>query len=760
MKRTRPWITLAALLALASCAQPDGAAAPPISEAAPYAGPQGAPPAEQKPRDLSLGRIGAAGPAGAPAAADPAVAQDVEDVTGGTESQLRGRPTKRMILGDSQDDAPARQPAAPRLEAPKVAFREVADEITVLEPPAALKEARLQKPMAKAFEKLKEVTLEEKAEAKIEDEEVPAREADKREKNDRSRGPANGKWAQHAQGGENVDDLLGSLDGAQGEAESARRRAEEPADRGEMEGGDHEQFGRDVGKSKHKGDEGRWTRDGLTRPAPDTSLLDDGWFALQHTTEKPASFLPRVFYFENTYQGRSAAFLERQRRLDAAYGGLDRPYTLASLPPQAVDPPEDKGLSLSVALDRPWIDQPGKVNLQVTLQGSSRFGWRRPPLDVAVVVDGDAAAQQPEQVAAALQRLLDTLGPQDRLGVVLAGPPPTVLAEVGDLRTTRQALGRLSGHVDVTEAGLAEGMLLAGRLLQVAGQGQARVPGSQIVLLLADRPPEGTDAIEAAHALTVQGATTSVIELDGGWSWWAVANAGHGNLHRVEDDNVAAAVDEELARISQVIARLLRVNIRLAPGVEAIRVLGSRVLDAEEVRQVKAREVATDRQLSASLGVKADRGDDDDGIQTVIPFFYGGDAHVIAVELWVDKPGPVAEITLRYKDMVALENATARASVRMGAVPRPTTGAELSVRRNVRGFLLAEALDRAGRLVARGDLSGARDLLLATEATAGQDAALLSGFRRALDRGDTPQALLSEALDYAGQRRISHVALR
>ncbi len=492
-------------------------------------------------------------------------------------------------------------------------------------------------------------------------------------------------------------------------------------------------------------------------PRTDTGLLDDGWIA--DAPEKPAAFLPSMFYFENTYLGRSAHFIERLRRLDAAWGA-QAPYRLASLPPQGVDPPDDKGLSLSVALDRTSIEQPGKVHLQVTLQGSSRFGWRRPPLDVAVVIDAGAAQRRPEQVVGALQRLLATLGPQDRLGVVLAGEPPVVLADVGDLRETRRTLGRLDGRMFSGPLGLRAAIHTAGERLQAASQGQARVPGAQTVLVIVDGD-EGADlAVGAAHQLTVQGATTSVIELGGQWAWWPVANAGHGNLHRVEGGDVAAAVDAELARISQVIARLLRVNIRLAPNVHAVRVLGSRVLEAEEVRRVKAREEATDRQLSATLGVKADRGDDDDGIQTVIPFFYGGDAHVIAVELWVEKPGPVAEISLKYKDMVALQNATAQAGARIGGVAKPTTQAEIAVRRNVRGFLVAEALDEAGRMVARGDPRSAFDLLSRTEAGAGSDAALLAGFRQALTRPQVNPQVLSEALDFAGQRRISHVALR
>jgi hypothetical protein len=508
---------------------------------------------------------------------------------------------------------------------------------------------------------------------------------------------------------------------------------------------------------ERRGQRHRWTVTRGPEPVDPWQVADDTWLQRPQLLQKPQKTLPRMFYFENTYLGRTAAFQERLRRLTSVLGS-QRMAARNTLPPQKLDPPSDAGLSVTTSLDRTQLNAPGRVILQVALQGSHRYGWRRPPLDMAVVLDPGAVARSPEQVRQALDHLMTSLGPKDRLGVVLGTNPPLQLFELQDVRSARQALEQFKGRWKTDGADVALGMRLAGAMLLTASVKQARVPGSQTLLVLTQNSPQHAAAATVAHELTVQGAVTSVIDLGRDWQWWSVANAGHGQLYAGQ--SVTAAVDAELERVSKVVARLLRVNIKLADGVEAVRVLGSRMLADDEVKAVKAREVATDLQISKTMGVKANRGDDDDGIQTVIPFFYGGDAHVILVELWVDPPRrgmPVAEVTLKYKDMVALSNATARSQVSLSSLPQATTPAELLVRRNVRGFELAESLGKASVMVGRGELARARTILNQAVAAGGADQALLADLRALIDRG-LDASVKQAALAFAGQRRISHVA--
>lgn len=505
-----------------------------------------------------------------------------------------------------------------------------------------------------------------------------------------------------------------------------------------------------------KTDPAQFAAQGARRALPDRldlSLL--GTSTTQSTVAEapPTRFLPRMCYFENTYLGGNAAWQEQLRRVQSALGHL-RPLRYARLDAQAFDPPTDAGMALTASLDHAGLQQPGRVVLQVGLQGSQRFGWRRPPLDVVLVVDGPVT----DLTAAAAKTLLARLSPRDRLGVVEAGRA-TPIAAVADLRTTRDLLVDHTARAPGGDAAtLVRAMDQAGTLLKQAASDAARIPGSQTVIVLTrDQPRHAQAARAAAHRLQTQGAVVSVIDLganvDAGW--WAVANAGHGNFHRAAAPALGEAFDAELATLSKVVARLLRVNVRLGPHTEGIRVIGSRVLGQQEVKAVKAREKATDRNLSKTMGLKADRGEDDDGIQTVIPYFYGGDSHVILVELWVD-PGKaslesaVAEITLKYKDMVNLSNATARAAVFLDRRPKPDARAQRLVKQNVDGFAFAEALDRAAQQAGQGRWPAVKQTLRNHAHTA-RDRKVVAAFEALI--GERSPAQMQQALALASQQR-------
>ncbi|MEZ4267097.1 MAG: VWA domain-containing protein [Myxococcota bacterium] len=486
--------------------------------------------------------------------------------------------------------------------------------------------------------------------------------------------------------------------------------------------------------------------------------------------QKPERFLPRMAYFENTYLGGNAAHQQMVRQIERDLRGVDKPWQEAYAAAQPFDPPSEQALGLSATLDRRWVDGEGPVYLQVGIQGSRRYGWRRPPLDVVLVVDGPALAAGTQATDELVGALLRSLGPQDRLGIVVAGERVAVLSEIEPVKGLRAVLAerlqRLSSTRGSSPASLERAIDVAGGLLQTAAQAQARVPGSQVTLVaVAGDAPDGPEraqrAAAAAHRLTLQGAMTSIVELGTASEgpYWQVASAGHGNYHRAAAGEERDVVTTELELLSKVVARLLRINIRLAPGSSAVRILGSRVLGAEQVRQVKAREVATDRNLSRTLGVTADRGEDDDGLQTVIPYYYGGDSHVILVELWVDGPGAVADVTLRYKDMVTLDNATSRASVSLAATPRPALPEQLLVRRNLQGFALADALRGASAALARHDTGGAMTQLnLANRFARGEaDAEVISGFSNLVrDSAGDPEAAepVWRAMGVAARQRV------
>ena len=162
-------------------------------------------------------------------------------------------------------------------------------------------------------------------------------------------------------------------------------------------------------------------------------------------------------------------------------------------------------------------------------------------------------------------------------------------------------------------------------------------------------------------------------------------------------------VDRELHASSRAVARALRLRIRLAPGVKLVDILGSRRLDEELAERVREAEVAIDRRLARNLGIQADRGEDEEGIQIVIPNFYAGDSHTILLDVVAENPGPLADVTLRYKDVVHLRNGVARANLTLQDGPPAAGPLELNVLTN----LVAWERAQQPRSVARSTADGA-----------------------------------------------------
>ena len=221
-----------------------------------------------------------------------------------------------------------------------------------------------------------------------------------------------------------------------------------------------------------------------------------------------------------------------------------------------------------------------------------------------------------------------------------------------------------------------------------------------------------------AHQSAVDGVPWSVIGIGEGVDLAeldALVLAGQGNRRLLSTPaDAESLVDRELAAVSRVVARAVRLRIRLAPGVQLVDVIGSERLGERRSQQVRDAENAIDQRLSRNLGIQTDRGLDEEGIQIVIPSFYADNAHVVLLDMVVPGPGPVADVTVRYKDLVHMKNGIARAHLRVGRAEHDEGPLERNVLANLVATEIASRLDRAADAVAGGDIAGARDILTDT----------------------------------------------
>jgi Ca-activated chloride channel family protein len=316
------------------------------------------------------------------------------------------------------------------------------------------------------------------------------------------------------------------------------------------------------------------------------------------------------------------------------------------------------------------------------------------------------------------------------------------------------------------------------------GDDPSAVLGSSLVILVtgSSLADELADLERIAHENAVGGVPLSVVSLaarDDLAHIDRLVAAGQGNRRVLDSAQGAdALVDRELHATSRAVARALRLRIRLAPGVKLIDVLGSRRLGEPQARRVRAAEQSIDQRLARNLGIQADRGEDEEGIQIVIPSFYAGDTHVVMLDVIAENPGAIADVTLRYKDVVYLRNGVARASLTVGGGQRVPGPLERNVLKNLVAWEFARQTRQAGKSLAAADPQRARSQLatlrelihglrLEVAGWSGDpdlvaDEAMLGAYLEILDSpviGDPAQRrYLADSLRYAAFRKLQSAA--
>lgn len=500
------------------------------------------------------------------------------------------------------------------------------------------------------------------------------------------------------------------------------------------------------------------------------------------------TFQPASGYWENTYlPGDPALRLLEARLRDAGDAGASALGIAEMAAPgrQPFDPPSEQALAIYVGADRAAADGPTRAVVQVGVAGSAHRGGRRPALDVGVVLDLRAPLGRQDQarVRALLEALSRARDTADRMSLTVAGPGGGVVVPTGALRYGEIAVALADHFGDERPAGpvtsLPEAMRLATAAVGATDDPTAPRGASVVILVTPGRDGRDLAVERLAHVGALAGVTTTVVGLGAGADLAAIdpiALAGQGRRRVLADPAEARTlVDAEVAAVSRVVARAVRLRIRLAPGVRLVDVLGSRRLGADQAQRVREGERAADRELAARLGITADRGEDEDGIQIVIPAFYADDVHVILLDVVVPGPGPVADVRARFKDLVRLRNGVADGSLRLAPGERPAGALERNVIENLLAHRMTEALEHAAQRVSAGDPAGAAATLDAARATlAGvrahdpslaaaraltADLELAARYAAALG-GDPPPtsatlAVLHDSMLYAARRRSS-----
>ncbi len=479
------------------------------------------------------------------------------------------------------------------------------------------------------------------------------------------------------------------------------------------------------------------------------------------------SFKPSTGYWTNTYVPGDPALRFLQARLArhdrSAFESIaGRPLLLhdaARRTTQPFDPPSDAALSVQLHADRNALDGESRMLVQVGLVATDRHGGRRPAMNVGVVLDlrGEVAPED----AAGLRALLLAFGEArdlgDRFRLIVAGRPGGEVVAPEDFRHGPLTVVSRSLFASTPEEeglGLADAVRAA--IERVGGADDPNLPlGSSAVVVITSQPL-GDDAsvlAELAHRSAVAGLPVSVVGVGDGvdlteLEHLALAGQGSRRLLR-EPPEATALVDRELSAVGRVVARAVRLRIGLQPGVRLIDVVGARRYSQADAIRVRQAERSIDLRVARNLGIEADRGDDEPGIQIVIPTFYTGDRHVILLDVVAPGPGPIADVTVRFKDLVELGNGVASARLDLPRGDGRRGPLERNVLKNLLAQRLREVLKRAAAEVATGEPASASEGLVQHRALLAGLALELPGFEHDRDlEGDV--AMLDEYAQLLG----------
>jgi Ca-activated chloride channel family protein len=387
-------------------------------------------------------------------------------------------------------------------------------------------------------------------------------------------------------------------------------------------------------------------------------------------------------------------------------------------------------LSLKVWLDRTSVrpDAAARVHLVVELEATGEpMEGHRPPATTVLAIDVSGSMQGApiDQVIRSVDRLLDGLRSEDRVGVVAFSSGATrvvepVAVDAAGKKLVRSRVARLfaEGHTNV-EAGLD----LAVEVLGPVAEGRRR----GVIMLSDGEPNQGATTAEALRAVVRKHRPgTSFSALGYGVKHdedilAAIGDAGGGGYEFVPDPATCArAFARALGAQADVVADGIELAMTPAAGVEVVRMLGGEAMRVGR-----------------------------DGLTIVLPDMVPGTKRLVVAEVALGAPGAhrfsveVAKLRLAWRRPGAAEVSTSAQDVSVEVLSRePGVVADAASR--VMLVCADRVREEARALADRGNFGGAATLLRGVLAEIAQVPGFVMGEGTAL--GEAYELLVDEAM--------------
>ena len=398
--------------------------------------------------------------------------------------------------------------------------------------------------------------------------------------------------------------------------------------------------------------------------------------------------------------------------------------------------PQQTALNVSADAVQSKIIQSGAhTYLQIGLQASKSELPRRPPLNIALVIDrsGSMADEHKlEYAKSAAVQLVNSLTPNDTFALVAFDDTANLLVPAQHVTNKARIRNLIAGLYPGGGTNIYEGLEKA--YAQV--HKNTTSDGINRVILLSDgQVTSGIQDRTQFHHLAAsevdKDVETSAVGVGVEFNedlMLSLARDGKGNYHFLKDGaDTQQVFARELNELTHVVAKDIKLRIQLAPGVGLIRVLGAQTLDAQQTAQVKQDEKKIDRKVSEELGIAPNRQNapEEPGIKMLIPAIYRGDSHIVMLEIKAPPQGPspayvtrplypnsftLANVFVKYKDLIHPANREAQATASVSYTPSKDEmiySVNRSVKKNLLGFQTGEALTQAARSIEQGRIGDA-----------------------------------------------------
>ncbi len=226
-----------------------------------------------------------------------------------------------------------------------------------------------------------------------------------------------------------------------------------------------------------------------------------------------------------------------------------------------------------------------ELGLHIRITGKSLPTARRPPLDLAVVLDtsGSMDGAAIEAVRASAGALVDKLRDGDRLSLITFDSRTEMIFKTAviDAETRHTAHAAIDKIVARGTTDLESGLRMAVQALQ----GRSHQHDLPRIVLLSDGVPNTADALPAMLA-GIHNAGYSVTTLGLGTDYdttvmTKIATDTGGSFHYLEKPaQIADVFDDELVKMTTVVARNLQLNLHAGPGVTLEPLAGFQVSGA------------------------------------------------------------------------------------------------------------------------------------------------------------------------------------